>query len=637
MAHSASTSSALSRRSSALVAATALLFSTAFLSGVAAEKGGLLWPLAFRDGVSSSFGEYRSTHFHMGIDLRTRQQEGWPVLAVGDGVVARIRREPDGYGRVLYLTLKDGRTVVYGHLCRFSKELGIEARLQAACASKGTSFPGDVMIDPPIPVRRGQEVARSGQLGLGAPHLHFEVRNGDDACDPFLSGLELPQGMSPPQVSGLLFLPRDETGSVEGSFRPLFVAASPVGKDRARLPRRVDLRGAVDIRLAGRDHLGLPGNSTGIPSIRAEVDGKPFYTMDLRCVSFARYKQSTLLFDAKFLPASTPGYLLRSPPAMELGGIEGAGLPMDLSPGEHTLTVTATNRAELSTTLEGSFRTGFAEAEPRSPLALPGGGYSLSDVEALPSGLWLTLHRKSTAGVTPLLWAGRPVDGMRVETDGGQVHVLLPRTSAPEGGGSLTAGGTTLAHAAGAGPCTLEAGSWSLQVPAGGVGTLDPRGRSTGGAGVLARCGPAAVRSAARLLWKGAPQGRTGVAFSDKWLRGLDEKPIPFRAEGVYSLLEDRSAPRWGAVSLATVPNLNAREARIPLTDNLSGPDLHTLRVELDGQPVYPDWDSEAHLIRLDLDGIPSGKHTLTATCADRAGNRATLPPLTFTVSPARP
>ena len=83
----------------------------------------LLWPLPFRSGCSSSFGEYRETHFHGGIDITTRRTIGWPCLAVADGRVVRIRREPGGYGRVLYLRLDDGRTAVYGHVCRFDSRV----------------------------------------------------------------------------------------------------------------------------------------------------------------------------------------------------------------------------------------------------------------------------------------------------------------------------------------------------------------------------------------------------------------------------------------------------------------------------------------------------------------------------------
>ncbi len=255
---------------------------------MAESKAPLMWPLPIHEGCTSSFGEFRSTHLHMGVDMRTHQEEGWPVFAAGNGRISRLRREPVGYGRVLYLDLDDGRTVVYGHLCRYSRALGLEQRLQEACAAKNSSFPGDIYVSPPASVKRGDIVAYSGQLGIGAPHLHFEVRQGDDACDPFTEGLELPKGMEAPVISGVAFVPRDASGEVDGSFRPACVAAVAAGPGRYRLSRPVTLSGAVDLMLSARDHLGIPDNSTGLSKVSALLDGTRFFSMDLGCISFAR-------------------------------------------------------------------------------------------------------------------------------------------------------------------------------------------------------------------------------------------------------------------------------------------------------------------------------------------------------------
>jgi len=620
-------------RSRRLLAAAGLLTAALVLhpAGGAAGSGELLWPLPFREGCTSSFGEFRLSHFHVGVDMRTRQQEGWPVTAVGDGAVVRVRREPDGYGRVLYLALKDGRTAVYGHLCRYSRALGIEGRLQEVCAAKGSSFPGDVVFDPPIAVRRGETLAFSGQLGLGSPHLHFELRRGDDACDPFLGALPLPDGMKAPEIQGAVFAPRDAEASVDGSFRPVFVAARPDGATRWRLLRPVRVHGAVDVQLAARDHLGIPDNTTGVPRLGASLDGSPFFTMDLTCVSLAHYKQSPLLFDPSWTPGGAPAYLLRKASGISFSGVEGGGLPADLPAGEHHLEVTASNRAGLSASLEGLLRTGDPAQTP-GPLSLRGSGYRLQEAEVLPAGLWLTLTRASSQGVTPLLWGGRPVEGMRVEEASGAVHVLLPREAAPRKSSVLTVGAEIVSAAAAAGPCTLDGGPWSLEVPAGGIGLLDPKNGEGEGASVRVRCGPYPTRAASYLTYRGTAPARAGLWLGTAWLRRADGKPVPVRFDGVYALREDRSPPRWGNVHLATVPNLGAREVRAVLTDEGSGPDPYSLRVTLDGKPVFPDWDSEVRTVRLDLTGVAPGRHTLAGSCSDRAGNRAALPPLAFAV-----
>ncbi|MDQ1352228.1 MAG: hypothetical protein QG657_2534, partial [Acidobacteriota bacterium] len=68
------------------------------------------WPLDFNNGYSSSFQEFRSNHFHAGIDLRTFQTTGHPVYAIADGCIVRIRMTKTGSGKCLYLKHADGNT-----------------------------------------------------------------------------------------------------------------------------------------------------------------------------------------------------------------------------------------------------------------------------------------------------------------------------------------------------------------------------------------------------------------------------------------------------------------------------------------------------------------------------------------------
>jgi hypothetical protein len=71
--------------------------------------------------ITSTFCEYRTQHFHAGIDLATGGRVGVPVLAVGRGHVHRVRVSGAGYGKAVYLCLDNGLTAVYGHLDGFRK------------------------------------------------------------------------------------------------------------------------------------------------------------------------------------------------------------------------------------------------------------------------------------------------------------------------------------------------------------------------------------------------------------------------------------------------------------------------------------------------------------------------------------
>ena len=73
--------------------------------------------------LSGTFGELRSNHFHAGLDIKTQQKEGIPVVASADGYVSRINVSLWGYGNALYVTHPNGYTTVYGHLKEFSKEI----------------------------------------------------------------------------------------------------------------------------------------------------------------------------------------------------------------------------------------------------------------------------------------------------------------------------------------------------------------------------------------------------------------------------------------------------------------------------------------------------------------------------------
>src|SRR4051812_14217418 len=53
--------------------------------------------------LAGTMGELRSTHFHSGIDIRTNNQIGFPVLASKSGYISRVTVSPSGYGNIIYI------------------------------------------------------------------------------------------------------------------------------------------------------------------------------------------------------------------------------------------------------------------------------------------------------------------------------------------------------------------------------------------------------------------------------------------------------------------------------------------------------------------------------------------------------
>ena len=133
------------------------------------------WPLDINNGYSSAFQEFRSNHFHAGIDLRTWQKTGYPVYAIADGTIYKIRMVKRGSGRGLYLKHDDGNTSIYFHLDRFEKKL--EVLLKRVQRLKKQKYFGNYFLQKPLRYNRGQIIGYSGETGSGFPHLHLELRD----------------------------------------------------------------------------------------------------------------------------------------------------------------------------------------------------------------------------------------------------------------------------------------------------------------------------------------------------------------------------------------------------------------------------------------------------------------------------
>ena len=82
-----------------------------------------IWPTSARPKITSSFAEFRSSHFHAGLDIGTGNRTGADVYAARDGYVARIELSPYGYGRFLILRHGDGFYTTYAHLSAYMDKL----------------------------------------------------------------------------------------------------------------------------------------------------------------------------------------------------------------------------------------------------------------------------------------------------------------------------------------------------------------------------------------------------------------------------------------------------------------------------------------------------------------------------------
>ncbi|MDD3643442.1 MAG: M23 family metallopeptidase, partial [Candidatus Krumholzibacteria bacterium] len=254
-----------------------------FVSGSASAEV-YLWPMHGPRRISSSFSEYRGGHYHAGIDLRSFGAIGLPCLAVGDGFVSRVKIEPYGYGKALYLRLADGRTAVYAHLDRLGTAIDSLAWHQRVL--RGSNWCDIDLPEGAFPVSAGDTVAWSGQTATDAPHLHFEIRDeGQHPLNPLGEFYEVPDE-SPPIVSGLMILPLD-TGSVTGSGPgPAVRQFRASGRSRYLLPDTIQLSGSFGFAVSVWDEQGFGRYLMAPLSIDLAIDGQTCYSIRNGSFSF---------------------------------------------------------------------------------------------------------------------------------------------------------------------------------------------------------------------------------------------------------------------------------------------------------------------------------------------------------------
>lgn len=184
----------------------------------------LRWPLDIKPALSSTFGESRSTSFHMGIDFKTWGRTGYLVRAISDGHVERIRTSPWGYGRAIYLRLNDGRLAVYAHLEEFSEFL--KKPVASAQLEKGV-YSTDIWFEPKdFKVSIGDVIGFTGESGAGPPHLHFEIRDSNNSpINPLKTDYSIADSTAP-TLKSIAFIPIGWSSRVNGARKPLSVELS---------------------------------------------------------------------------------------------------------------------------------------------------------------------------------------------------------------------------------------------------------------------------------------------------------------------------------------------------------------------------------------------------------------------------
>jgi len=161
-------------------------------------KGYFQWPVDAKIALAANFGELRLNHYHMGLDCKTDQVQNKRVFAAADGYIAKVKIEPSGFGRCIYINHPNGLTTVYAHLNNFNPALEkyvTEQQYKLQSWQIFIDIPADL-----FPVKKGQFIAYSGSTGGSeGPHTHFEIRDTktDKVLNTLLFGFPITDNIPP--------------------------------------------------------------------------------------------------------------------------------------------------------------------------------------------------------------------------------------------------------------------------------------------------------------------------------------------------------------------------------------------------------------------------------------------------------
>jgi hypothetical protein len=255
-------------------------------------------PLGMDIGLSATFAEIRTGHFHAGIDMRTGGAVGQPVYAAADGYVAKVSISPWGGGKILYIKHPNGYTTVYMHLNGYAGPLA-KAVLDEHYARRSYTI-SKLFAPDEFPVKQGQVVAYSGNTGgSGGPHLHFEVRRGGAAdlhthtttINPLRFGLPYKDSVKP-TIRGLRVYP---------------VGGAPVqvGKENS-----VTVASPCYIGVYATDAAEGSTSKNGPDRVEVYVDGTLFYAYSTEALPVDSIRLSNALIDYPHYATHRQAYLL---------------------------------------------------------------------------------------------------------------------------------------------------------------------------------------------------------------------------------------------------------------------------------------------------------------------------------------
>ncbi|GAB3014768.1 M23 family metallopeptidase [Niabella terrae] len=262
------------------------------------------WCTELKPDIVANMGELRNNHWHMGLDVRTNQVVNQRVVAAADGYIAFVGIEPLSWGRWIIINHPNGLSSLYGHLNNFRPDLEKYVTEQQY---KNQSW--ETHLDIPagrFPVKKGDFISYSGTTGgSGGPHVHFEVIDTHTGIrlNPSLFGIPIADDRPPTLVQLAMY---DRGNSVFDQSPKMFRLSKHQegysvsgGRIRTNFDR-------LSFAIQAYDTRNGTTNQDGIYSARLFVDDRELSSFYIDSVSYSdtRYMNAQIDYRAHSISGS---------------------------------------------------------------------------------------------------------------------------------------------------------------------------------------------------------------------------------------------------------------------------------------------------------------------------------------------
>jgi len=305
--------------------------------------------------ITATFGDLRPRRYHAGVDISTNGGIGYPIYAADNGYIERVLVGTKGYGKAIYLRLRDKRVVVYAHLQIFSASLNKYIRSQQ---DKRNRYALELRFKPTdFPIRKGDYLGLTGDTGsISGPHLHFELRDPQNRpLNPLTNGFEIADD-APPEIAALAVIPLAPETIAHGS--PL-TSVIPVRRTRAGwyvLDDTIAVSGPFGLAVKAYDRLpGIRYQQT-LHGLSLTIDGVQHYSIQFDRYEFSEGRLSEVERDYRLYRLNRDDFhhLYTTPHTGSLSFVRsGSKGPIELEPGYHPFAIKVWDKESNVAVLKG--------------------------------------------------------------------------------------------------------------------------------------------------------------------------------------------------------------------------------------------------------------------------------------------